>query len=333
LAQSTGFVVLSKSDQPTDPEYMRYLPIALITGVAILSTAGAQTVRPPFVVEGSGRGYDTLSDAVAAIGDGKGTILIAPGVYRQCAVQDGGAVTYRAVQPGTAVLDGEVCEGKAALVLKGRAAAVDGLVFQNYFIEDGNGAGIRLQQGNLSVKRSVFQNAQEGILSHDDPAATISIDHSTFRKLGRCDGDMPCAHSIYIGDYGLLTVTNSRFDQGTGGHYVKSRSGRVNISGNSFDDSRGHLTNYMIDLSNGAGGVIAGNEMEQGEDKDNHSLFISIAPEGRKHSSAGLVIRDNVVRYSPGIERQSAFVANWSNDAPAILQNSLARGITPVVKR
>jgi hypothetical protein len=312
---------------------MRLPTILLLTAGAVASTGLAQTGRPAFVVEETGQGFDRLADAVTSIGDGQGTINIAPGTYRQCAVQDAGVITYRAEQVGTAVFDATVCQGKAALVLNGQAAAVDGLVFQNYYVEDGNGAGIRLQRGNLNVTRSLFRNAQEGILSHDDPSATISIDHSTFRKLGRCDGDASCAHSIYIGDYGMLNVTNSRFDEGMGGHYVKTRSTRVNISGNSFDDSRGHLSNYMIDLSNGSSGLIAGNEMEQGEDKDNASLFISIAPEGQKHSSAGLAIRDNVARFSPGIQRQSAFVANWSKDAPMLSGNILAAGISPMVKR
>ena len=46
----------------------------------------------------------------------------------------------------------------------------------------------------------------------------------------------------------------------------------------------------MIDLSNGATGIIARNVFVQGEDKENYSVFIAIAPEGAEHSSAGLTV-------------------------------------------
>lgn len=312
---------------------MKPTAIALLTALALGTSSYAQGIGAPFVVAETQQGFGSLQEAVDAIGDARGTIVIAPGTYKDCAVQQTGDVSYQARTPGSVVFDGGICEGKATLVLKGRGARVDGLVFQNLFIEDGNGAGIRLQSGNLAVTRAIFRNSQEGILTHDDPAASISIDRSTFRRLGRCDGDQPCAHSIYVGDYGLLSVTNSRFDEGTGGHYVKTRSARVQITANSFDDSRGSLTNYMIDLANGSSGLIAGNEMEQGQNKDNYSLFISVAPEGRDHSSVGLVVRDNIARFSPGVDRRSAFVANWTNDAVAQANNVLAPGIVASEKR
>ena len=105
----------------------------------------AQPGAAPFTVEESGRGYGSLADAVAAIGGGSGTILIAPGRYRECAVQEAGRIAFVARRPGTVLFDGVVCEGKAALVLRGRSARVEGLVFQNLRVPDANGAGIRLE--------------------------------------------------------------------------------------------------------------------------------------------------------------------------------------------
>jgi len=238
-------------------------------------------------------------------------------------VQQGGDVTIRAATPGTAIFDGVTCEGKAALVLRGRASHIDGIIFQNIRVPDGNGAGIRLEGGNLAVSNSLFRNSEEGILTGDGEGSVV-IDKSTFRHLGRCDRDLDCAHGVYIGRMGSLTVTNSRFDQGDGGHYLKTRTARVTITDNSFDDSAGKLTNYMIDLSNGASGVIRGNEMVQGKDKDNWSAFITVAPEGREHNSAGLVIEGNKAGFVPGLERGSAFVANFTDDAVQIGRNELA---------
>jgi len=302
--------------------------------LAALAHAGSAQARAgSFTLAESGKSFGTLADAVAAIGAGPGTILIAPGTYRQCAVQERGAITYRAAKPGTAIFDGGICEGKAALVLRGRSASVEGIIFRNMRVPDGNGSGIRLERGDLSVVNSIFRDSEEGILTHDDPSSTIHIDRSTFTRLGRCDRGLDCAHSIYVGHYGRLIVTRTRFEAGTGGHYVKSRAARVDISDNAFDDRAGYFTNYMIDLPNGSAGIIERNIMIQGRDKDNYSAFITIAPEGRERDSSSLVIRGNRAAFAPGIARASSFVANWTADRVLIGANDLAPGIRMTDRR
>lgn len=304
---------------------MRILSTILLLSAAVAATGYAQGMGAPFTVAETGRTYGSLAEAVRAVGDGRSTILIAPGTYRECAVQEGGDILYRAARPGTAIFDGVSCEEKAGLILRGQGASVDGIVFQNFRVPDGNGAGIRLERGNLSITNSLFRNSENGVLTGVDASGSVTVDRSTFRKVGRCDED--CAHSLYIGRYGSLTVTRSRFDQGTGGHYVKSRSRRVTITDNSFDDSAGHLTNYMIDLPNGSSGLIRGNEMVQGKDKDNYTVFIGVSAEGQENPVNGLTIEGNRASFVPGLERTSTFVAKWTDDPVKIGQNQLASGI------
>ena len=190
----------------------------------------------------------------------------------------------------------------------------DGIVFQRMKVPDRNGAGIHLEKGNLTVTRSIFRDSEEGILTGGDPSGEVVVDQSSFSGLGRCDGEASCAHSIYVGGYGSLTVTRSRFERGNGGHYVKSRAARAIIQNNAFDDSRGKATNYMIDLPNGASGMINRNMFVQGASKENFTAFITIAAEGRTHSSGGLAISGNEASIAPGMNRTSAFVADWSGD-------------------
>ncbi|MEP7222170.1 MAG: right-handed parallel beta-helix repeat-containing protein [Novosphingobium sp.] len=292
----------------------------------------AQSDAPYQVVE-TGRGYSRLQEAVNAIGQGAGTIRIAAGRHQDCAVQEGGDVRFVAEKPGTASLEGAVCEGKAALVLRGRSAQVDGLSFGGIRVPDGNGAGIRLEHGDLVVVQSWFHDSQEGLLTGNDPAASIMIDKSTFTRLGTCEGAGGCAHSVYVGDYGALTVTRSRFEAGRGGHYLKSRSARVAVLSNSFDDSAGKTTNYMIDLPAGSSGKIAGNWFVQGRDKENYSAFIAVAAEGKVNSSDGLKIENNDARFAPGVQRSSVFVADWSGDHLALGQNVLGEGLARFEKR
>ena len=159
---------------------MRLVPLLILgmTSAAALAQGSAQ----PFMV--GGRGFATLQDAVNAIGDGEGTIRIAPGTYRECAVQGAGRVAYVASEPGKVIFTRIACEGKAALVLRGRGASVQGIVFSHIEVGDGNGAGIRIEKGPLAVSNAMFLDSQSGILSAEDPNGTVTVDHSTFSGLG-----------------------------------------------------------------------------------------------------------------------------------------------------
>lgn len=313
------------------------LPLAaaalLFAAFPVSAPVFAQQQSAPYTIVESGRTFQRLQDAVDAIGGGTGTIRFASARFADCAIQEAGDIAYVAEVPGQAVLDGVTCEGKAALVLRGRAARVEGMVFANIHVPDRNGAGIRLEHGNLAVSQSWFRDSEQGILTADHPGGTVSIDKSTFTRLGTCEGAGGCAHSLYIGNYGALTVTRSRFEAGRGGHYVKTRARRVAVTNSSFDDSRGQGTNYMIDLSGGATGTISGNWFVQGEDKENHSAFIAVAAEGKEHSSNGLTVEGNDARFAPGVSWESTFVADWSGDSLALGTNSLARGIKRTDRR
>ncbi len=313
---------------------MRSLSISILVIAAAVSTqAEAQGGGAPYIIGETDRGYNSLQDAINAIGGGRGTIIMGPGIYEDCGVQTAGQISYRASVPGQTVFDGVTCENKAALVLRGRGAVVDGIIFENMRVPDANGSGIRLEKGNLKVTRSVFRNSEQGILSANDPSGSITIDQTTFSRLGRCDRGLSCAHSIYIGNYGALSVTRTRFEKGNGGHYVKSRAARANIQGNAFDDTQGRGTNYMIDLPAGASGVVSGNMFVQGKSKENYSAFIAVAAEGKLHSSGGLSINNNEAKIAPGVQRNTTFLADWSGDRITLGANRLGRGLKPFERR
>ena len=290
--------------------------------------ADAQARGGPYTIKETGKTYTALQDAVNAIGGGSGTIMIAPGLYHDCAVQTEGDVSYVAEEVGKVVFDGTICEDKGAIVMRGFNANVSGITFQNMkSVYSGNAVGVRMEKGNLTVAQSWFKDSQQGILAGNDPNGRIVIDKSTFTNLGTCAYSGGCAHSIYVGEFGMLRVTRSRFEKGYGGHYVKSRSARVEIASNSFDDSQGTWSNYMIDLSNGSTGQITNNYFVYGRDHENRTTFISIAPEGKKNSSDGLVISGNDARLGPGVDWNPSFVADWSGDKLQVGDNKIGPGI------
>jgi hypothetical protein len=300
-----------------------------LTIAALAAPAAAQQAQAPFTIAETGQGFAHLEQAVDAIGERRGTILIAPGTYRECAIQHAGHVTFKAIQPGRTILEDHVCEDKAGLVLRGQGSVVDGIVFRGYEVSDGNGAGIRIEEGTLTVVNSMFVDSQEGILGAGD---SVTIDRSTFSGLGQCETH-DCSHSIYLATKGPVTITRSRFERGTGGHYVKLRVANLTITDSSFDDSAGRGTNYMIDLSEGGAGVIARNTFVQGEDKENWSGFIVVAAEGKTYPSNGLTIAENDASLAPGVDRSPAFIADLSGSTFRILNNRLGPGLREFERR
>ena len=296
-----------------------------LLALALFAAPAFAQSSAPFTV--NGQGFATLQEAVSSIRLGTATILIAPGTYRQCAVQAGGHITFKAVKPGTAIFEKVACEDKAALVLRGQGSVVDGLVFRGYRVSDGNGAGIRTEMGDLTVTNAMFLDSQEGILGGEPTGQKILIDHSTFAGLGQCDESPGCSHAIYLANKGSVTITNSRFERGTGGHYVKLRVPNVSITDNSFDDTAGRKTNYMIDLPEGATGLIARNTFVQGRNKENHTGLIVVAAEAQTYRSTGLRVEGNDARLSPGDSSGPAFLADYSHDKLALGANRLGTGL------
>lgn len=299
-----------------------------LTLLLATSSLPAQSSGGPFVIEQTGAHYPTIDAAVSAVRDDSATILIAPGTYRDCTVQTGGDITYRARVAGTVIFDGGACEGKATFVLRGRRSTVDGIVFRGIRVPDGNGAGIRTEIGDLTVTNSTFLDSQEGILGgNPDGQQRIVIDRSTFAGLGQCHETTDCSHSVYLGNNGSIRITRSRFERGTGGHYVKIRAPRIEITDSSFDDSHGSKTNYMIDLPEGATGLIARNVFVQGKAKENWTGFIVVGAEKRSFPANGLRVEDNDARLAPGMTKSPAFVADYTGDGVAVGVNRLGPGV------
>jgi hypothetical protein len=309
---------------------MRIASILLV--LALAAPVSSQPRAAPFTILETGDQYGTLDEALEMNRGQNFTVMIAPGVYRECAIQQAGKITFKAVQPGTAIFEG-ACEGKAALVLRGEGATVDGLVFRGIRVPDGNGAGIRVEIGDLVVRNAMFLDSQEGILGGTNDPANVTIDRSTFSGLGQCHETEDCAHSIYLGNSGSVTITNSRFERGQGGHYVKLRVPKVRITDNSFDDTAGNRTNYMIDLPEGGTGEIARNTFVQGTRKENWGGMIVVAAEERKYRSSGLSVHDNVASLAPGQEKSPAFLANVSGERLAQGPNKLGAGMRAYEER
>ena len=69
----------------------------------------------------------------------------------------------------------ESCAGKGLLIIDAPDVTVRNLTLQRARVPDGNGAGIRMEGGNLTVDGVHFVNNQNGILTAADPSWTLTV--------------------------------------------------------------------------------------------------------------------------------------------------------------
>jgi len=83
---------------------------------------------------------------------------------------------------------GAAAEGKAIWVVRGGAFAVQGFDFVGARAIHKNGAGIRFEKGQLSIKDCTFTDNENGILTSGDKDAELLIENSEFGNNGFGDG-------------------------------------------------------------------------------------------------------------------------------------------------
>ncbi|HSU06375.1 MAG TPA: right-handed parallel beta-helix repeat-containing protein [Acetobacteraceae bacterium] len=266
------------------------------------------------------------SQAVAEASSGD-TILIDPGVYRDCAVVKSSNVTIAGTGPGVVLTD-RTCGGKAILVTKGDDITIRNLTLQHAHVPDRNGAGIRAEGYNLTVDGVRFLDNEEGILAGHKRGSTIRVLNSDFERNGTCAGS-GCAHGVYVGHIDLLDVENSRFFEQMVGHHVKSRALKTVIKGNTIEDGPDGTASYEIDIPNGGDADIERNTIEKGPKAQNWSTAIAIGEERRgKQQSGTLVIRDN--KFTNNNEHETLFVRNLSDDPVQLSGNALSGKVVPL---
>jgi hypothetical protein len=224
--------------------------------------------------------YETVESALDAATDGV-TVRILPGTFR-----DGGVVRAHGVriEAEGAYLFDATWEGKANLVVKGNDTLIEGLRCSHIRVADANGACIRAEGRNLTLRRVHFHDAQSGVLSGRD-AGRIVIEDSVFERLGNRSGEVGNAHGLYIGSIEEFVLRGSRVVDSTGeGHEVKSRAASTLIE-NCVIASLSGRDSRQIDLPNGGDIVIRGNVLEKGPNSS-HRHVIAIGMErGDGHGS------------------------------------------------
>ena len=194
------------------PRGVRALLIALgwLAACSPLRRGGAPG-RPATASAGAER-----CPAIAKDGD---VVRIDPGDYVDCAIWRASGLVLEAPDGAAHVRD-RACGEKAIWVIAGDDVTVDNITFSGARAPDQNGAGIRAEGRNLTIRNSRFFDNENGILAAPVEGSTILIERSRFERNGKCAAN--CAHGVYVNRIDRLKIVGSTFREQRVGHHIKS---------------------------------------------------------------------------------------------------------------
>ncbi len=274
--------------------------------------------------------FRQVSQAFRAAKDGA-TITIGGATFYEAAVLKANNVTIRGTE-GTHLLE-TAAEGKATFVIKGSNTTIENIQCSGIAVSDGNGACIRLEGENLTLRNVYFHDSQQGLLTRSKGGGTILIEDSRFERLGGACG-IKCgrAHGVYIGRATELTVRNSVFlSPKDEGHAIKSRAAKTTIENNVIASLEGK-DSRLIDLPNGGTVIIRNNVLQEGSNSSNPDIIgigLELAYKGIEgHSVNSSLIKGNTVVIEPA-RRPSSFVHSRDVPDPQVTGNTIIGGRKP----
>jgi hypothetical protein len=294
------------------------LAILILTGIAITSPSSSATLKV-----GPNQTYKAPS-AAAAVAKNGDHIEIEPGQYFDCAVWNADDLVIEGTGPGVVITD-KTCMGKGLFVIEGNNTTVRNLTLTRSRVSDMNGAGIRLDKGNLTLDTVKFIDNQNGILG-GVPGTTVTIRNSDFDKNGTCAA--ACAHGIYIENVDLLRVENSRFSNTRQAHSIKSRALRTEVTGCTITDGPEGTSSYLIEVPNGGALIVRDNSLEKGPKSENHNAAIAIGAEGVSHPTPEITITNNNFQNDGNYE--TALLWNITATPAMLKGNKLSGSVIPL---
>jgi len=298
--------------------------------------AGGSISQAATLEVGTGKKYSSISAAASAAAP-YDIIIVYPGTYKGAVFTDSNlTVRTPAGSPrGSAVITGSTMLDKGLFVTKGSNITIDGFRFASARSTSGNGAGIRVESKNLTVRNSEFIGNQNGMLiTPGSLRGTVTISNSLFKGNGAGDGQ---SHGLYANALDKLVVTNTRFEGTKVGHHLKSRADVNVVTGSSFvDTSMSGAASYQIELPEGGAATIENNSLVKGPYSSNGCCSIAIGFEQYKGSSyvnptGPVVIRNN--KFTNLRTSRSYFVSNRMSSSVTLSGNGFTGPVSPLSGR
>ena len=314
-------VIRSVSAMPT-PHLLRRVRRAFTAALLAASTAAPAAV----IIVGPDESVTRIADAARLARDGD-TVLIKPGTYRgdvavwpQKSLEIRGLGTRPVLQA-----DGRDAEGKGIWVFVNGHFKVDNIAFRGARVADGNGAGIRMEQGSLEVRNCRFEDNQNGILTANFDDTELRVINSTFDKAPH--DDLALHHLLYVGRIKHFVLEGSHLQRGYRGHLVKSRARLNEVRYNLLSDGPEGAASYELEFPEGGVAVVTGNVIAQSAARGN-PVVIGYGAEAGNRPVNRLFLSHNTL-INKGI-RPAWFVRAWTDKLPAgteiVTRNNLTVG-------
>ncbi|MCS6877533.1 MAG: right-handed parallel beta-helix repeat-containing protein [Geminicoccaceae bacterium] len=267
-------VRLEEDERPDAPEAD---PIA-----AALAEREGERARGRVLRVGPGEAFRVPSEAAARARAGD-TVEILPGHYSDVAIWRADRLTIRGVG-GTPVIDGggRGAGGKAVWVVAGREVVIENVELTGARVPDRNGAGIRAEGADLTLRAVRIHGNEIGILSAVDFSGELRIERSEFFANFVPDWEaagVPPGHNVYVGGADRFTLLGSWIRGAVDGHNVKTRAKENRILYNRIEDVPNGASSYLVDIAVGAPTLLLGNLLIEGAGSPNRAV-VAVAAEG-----------------------------------------------------
>jgi hypothetical protein len=216
---------------------------------------------------------------------------------------------------------GNNAQGKGIWVVAGNNTLIENIEMSGASVPSHNGAAIRQEGTNVTIRNCYFHDNEDGILTGADPNSAILIEYSEFARNGFGDG---YSHNMYIGNVQQFTLQFSYSHLANVGHLVKSRAATNYILYNRLTDETG-TASYELDLPNGGLSYVIGNIIQQSPNTENPAMAAYLE-EGISpgNPSQALYVVNNTFVNSLG---SGTFVyIDPSDTTPPLLENNFFSG-------
>ncbi|MGA2621205.1 MAG: right-handed parallel beta-helix repeat-containing protein [Thermoguttaceae bacterium] len=306
---------------------MHRLTACICLSALLLLSAGGSAWGETLKV-GPGERYARPSAALAAATDGD-LIEIAAGTYSgDVATIRANRLTIRGVGQGRAKLAaaGHDAGGKAIWVIAGRDTTVENIEFSGARVRDRNGAGIRPEGPNLTLRNCRFCDCENGILGG---AGEMLIEHCQFDHCSLV-ATPAATHSLYIGKQCSKLVFQYNYSTyAKEAHLLKSRARENWVLYNRLTDEQG-TGSAVADFPNGGYVVMVGNVLHKGA-RGQNSRVVAYGMEGLKYDRNALLVVNNTMVYEH--RHTSAFFVQADHcpaDFRPVICNNLCVGKIPL---
>lgn len=225
---------------------------------------------------------------------------------------------------------GRNAAGKGIWVVTGNNVVVENVEMSGATVPDQNGAALRLEGNNFTLRGSFLHDNENGILSGPLPASNIVIENSEFGHNGLGNG---ATHNLYIGDVASLVFRYNYSHDTNIGHNLKSRAAINTIAYNRFSSTAPGETgstatgqpSYEIDIPNAGTAYVIGNVIEQPAANANPAM-LAFGEEGVSKPTQDLYVINNTFLNDDTV-RGTFVLVGGGVTRPVLLQNNVFAGV------